>query len=43
MGRYAKISGKITVSGGLVHKFIEIYAIIAADRQFGYKAETCGV
>jgi len=26
--------------GWLVDKFIEIYAIIAADRQFGYKKGT---
>ena len=37
MGRYAKISEKITISGGLVDKFMEIYAIMPVDRQFGYK------
>lgn len=37
MGRFAKISEKIGISGGLVDKFIKIYAIIAVDSQFGYK------
>ena len=37
MGRYAKISEKITISSRLIDKFIEIYANIAVDRQFGYK------
>jgi hypothetical protein len=37
IGRYAKISEKFTLSGGLVDKFLEIYAIPAVDRQFGYK------
>jgi hypothetical protein len=34
---YAKISEKITISGGLVDKIIEIYAIIAVARKFGSK------
>jgi hypothetical protein len=37
MGRHAKISENISISGGLVKKFIEIYAIVAVDRQFGFK------
>jgi hypothetical protein len=35
-GRYAKIS-EITISSWLFEKFMEIYAIMAVDRQFGYK------
>ncbi len=35
-GRYAKFL-KNHLSGWLVDKFMEIYAIIAVDRQFGYK------
>jgi len=37
MGRYAQISEKVTIFSGLVGKFMEIYAIIAVDRQFGFK------
>ena len=37
MGRYAKISEKITISGGLVDKFLKICPILPPTRQFGYK------
>jgi hypothetical protein len=37
IGRYVKICEKIPLSGGLLDKFIEIYATIAVDRQFGHK------
>jgi hypothetical protein len=36
-GRYAKISEKITISGSLADKFMEICAIVSLERQFGYK------
>ena len=36
-GRYAIIFEKNPLSGWWVDKFMEIYAIIAGDRQFGYK------
>jgi hypothetical protein len=36
-GRYAKIIGKITMTGLPIDKFIEICAIMASPRQFGYK------
>jgi len=35
--RYANVTDNITISGRLVDKFPEIYAIIAIDRQFDYK------
>jgi hypothetical protein len=37
MGRYAKLPEKITLSGWLVDKFMEIYGIITIFGQFGYK------
>jgi hypothetical protein len=36
-GSYAIIFEKNPLPGGWVDKFMEIYAIIAGDRQFGYK------
>lgn len=37
MNRYAKISAKITISGGLVDKYNENHATIVVVMQFGYK------
>jgi hypothetical protein len=36
-GRYAKIYEKFIIPGRFIDKFMEIYAIIAIQRQFGYK------
>ena len=33
-GRYAKIYEKFIISGRLIDKFMEIYAIIGVNRQF---------
>jgi hypothetical protein len=35
-GGYAKIFEKITLSSGLVYRIMEIYAIFAVARKFGY-------
>ena len=36
-GQVCQIFAKITISGGWVDRYLENYAIIAVDRQFGYK------